>query len=694
MGLKIEQLLEDEVEWELLYRKIGFRKEDRLGDKQRFLRTSLRATAKGAPEVRCELGEMLDLEEERNIIRQKYNKIEESLREKGSRAKDFGTFESRLIHLERRAIALCRAEKDPTGKQEVAQLLLEIRSLFSKFFGGDETSKVSAGLTSQNDIFDLNSDQAQSENDTSKGAIKKGTMRGTTESTDQTKGQGKTLGKENTKENEERLKKMLSETEDRIQKSETESSEDEMEALLKLQESLTKKIELVRSKKQTNTGWKHHETFSGPKLKLKYKFQSSAETSDSDNQYTPLMTKIKAKAKRREKSSEDEKGLRVEKWGFRYSSTGGLSLVEFLRRVERYKETQNVSDESLVRKAFFLFEGVALDWYDENRHRFKKWKDVVKGLRSAFVAEDNDFLVRQKCEGRKQQSHETFEVYLAQMSKLFQGLSYKITDQEKFEIVKRNVKSSHRLGIALLQVENLEELKNACRCLDGMDSSLFSLATDSPNSRQQTQGRSQVLEIDQLKSSDEDQKETKGKSSKTKKNKKRAQKEKTEKTVASMYQHPERNASGFRDSQSSGGQNRKFYSNNKYKFQRRPQNNSSANFSEGLNSFLQSWSTEGRSKDSETRGQGAGNHSQPLNASAHSFQPKASNIQTRVEPVNENGQVVCWNCDGFNHHQKFCRAPRRVICWGCGRKDTYRDTCPTCSGNGQQRLNKGARQSQ
>jgi hypothetical protein len=705
MGLKIEQLQEDELEWELRYRKIGFRADDTLTDKQSLLKASLRTTAKGAPDTRGELWEDLVQEEERKTIETKYKEIEEKLKEKGQKARDFGSFESRLLHIERRIVALCRAEKDPTRKQELSQLLLNIRSLYGNFFGKDVTAaKGHGGLTSQIDVFDLFSDQTQSENDTSKGAIKKKTVKPTeaskkTRSTEPavlTRSQIEAKEKENQKEKEQRLEQMLAETEKRLQnieESESDSSEDEIEALLKLQESTRIKLEIAKLK---NKGKKYpkltESSFEKPKLKSRNSVHSSTETSDSEKRGTPLSTRIKAKTKRREKSSEDERGLRVEKWNFRYSSTGGLSLVEFLRRVDRYRETQNVSDENLVRKAFFLFEGVALDWYDENRHRFRKWKDVVAGLRSAFVAEDNDFLVRQKCEGRKQQNAETFEVYLAQMSKLFQGLSYKMPDQEKFEILKRNVKSSHRLGIALLQVENLDDLKNACRCLDGMDSSLYSLATDSPNSRQNTQSRAQILELDHSGLEEEDRKEAKKMvPNKKKKSVQVVQKQATEKTVASVFRRPERSANDSRSSQFSGGPNRKFYPNQNNKFEsynghQQSKNDSFSSFSESLGAFMRAWS-DGRGQDNRKQSHNTRSQSQSLNASAKTFQPKGSSTQTRVEPVNDQGQTVCWNCDGLNHHQKFCRAPRRVVCWGCGRKDTYRDKCPTCSGNEQQRLN-------
>jgi hypothetical protein len=699
MGLKLEQLLEDEVEWELLYRKIGFQKQDKLSDKQRLLRTSVRAVTKGASEMRCELWEDLNLEEEQRVCERKYEEIEENLREKGQKSKEFGTFQSRLLHLERRIIALCRATQDAASKKEITQLLLDTRSLNNQFFGSDEAAKIPSGLSSQNDIFDIPSDQGQSDYDTSKGAIKKGTVKGLTEVVVHTKDQSEkeiTEEQDRSEQMEERFKKMLSEMEIRISNlevSESEASEDEIESLLKLQEKVKLRLEQVKLKKsKSNHERKNNESVvEKRKSNARQVVHSSMESPDSsDDKCTPKGTKVKIRTKKRDKHSDEEKGLRVEKWNFRYSSTGGLSLVEFLRRVDRYKETQNVSEETLVRKAFFLFEGVALDWYDENRHLFQKWKDVVDGLRKAFVSDDNDFLVRRKCESRLQQRHETFDVYMAQMNKLFQGLSYKISEEEKFGILKRNVKPSHRLGIALLKVTTLEELKEACRSLDNMDSSLYSLATDAPGQRSSGQNSRQICEIDNSGTEDQQKEGEKQKKKKNAKSKSKKMKEESVKTLEAISENQgsNHNSNGRghfngtqRDSSSGMRRFRKpFVNSYREKYSRNTghvrQIDPMDDFSKSMTEFLKDLSNDvARQRPNESK------KVQFPNPTAQEFTPAQTNIQTRVNPVNQDQQRVCWNCDGLNHHQRFCTAPRRVMCFGCGRKDTYRDQCPTCSGN-------------
>lgn len=779
--MKVEHLLEDEVEWELIYRKIGYDINDKLGDKQRLLRTSLRAIAKGAEETEGELCEGVDLEKEFETVETKLNSIEESLKERGHKAKEFGTFESRLQHIKRRVIALLKKEMLPETKEDALKALQCTDALVNQYFPKVTLPTRGGGITNtgNSDLIGFLQDQTHSEPDTSKGAIRKKSSKSSTllqnsnpslaEKTSllagmsdlgiNPEGGGKAkailsvLAKpiekpselepnnsDNTSNQDEaewirirekKLREMRIETENRIKKMENTdadvSSGEELEALVELQKAIQLKIELAKKKSrkpdQTDPVINRPNQGKGSQKQPVSKLSLSVdtETSESSEKSPPKRTKSRMK-KKRDPSSDSERGMKVERWGFRYSSTGGLSLVEFLRRVERYKKTQHITDESLVENAFFLFEGVALDWYEDNHKQFRKWKHVVEGLRRAFVAEDNDYLVRQKCDNRKQQRHETFEVYMSQMNKLFQGLSYELSDEEKFNILKRNVKPAHRLGIALLKVKTLVELKDACRSLDSMDSSLYSLATDSPNQRQ-LQNRHQVFELEQSEPSEDVQtgnKKLKAKKKKNAESKKDStstnESRRTEEPAVCNVEQPnnfrQQNKNNLR-SQNQYRTNQRDFSKGSYGGGRNKSRFNNFNtpnqtyvpipmfqtpqIPSNPTPFLETWTAavSGQNQNglqaqqsNVTAGQGF------PNVNAQLFAPQTQATTTRVQPVNQEQKMICWNCDGANHHQRFCMAPRRVFCWGCGYKDVYYDKCPNCSGNGAMRLSSGARQSQ
>nr|XP_022906017.1 uncharacterized protein LOC111417855 [Onthophagus taurus] len=42
----------------------------------------------------------------------------------------------------------------------------------------------------------------------------------------------------------------------------------------------------------------------------------------------------------------------------------------------------------------------------------------------------------------------------------------------------------------------------------------------------------------------------------------------------------------------------------------------------------------------------------------------------------------CWNCGHNGHNSRQCRNPRKRHCYGCGKPDVVRSSCPRCSGNG------------
>lgn len=56
--------------------------------------------------------------------------------------------------------------------------------------------------------------------------------------------------------------------------------------------------------------------------------------------------------------------------------------------------------------------------------------------------------------------------------------------------------------------------------------------------------------------------------------------------------------------------------------------------------------------------------------------------------------LSCWNCGKAGHRYQDCMSERKVFCYGCGKADTYRPSCPQCCTpkNGQARAPwKGAR---
>lgn len=41
--------------------------------------------------------------------------------------------------------------------------------------------------------------------------------------------------------------------------------------------------------------------------------------------------------------------------------------------------------------------------------------------------------------------------------------------------------------------------------------------------------------------------------------------------------------------------------------------------------------------------------------------------------------IKCWNCDKIGHYWDDCLEERKVFCYGCGEKNTYKPQCTKCS---------------
>nr|XP_032289170.1 uncharacterized protein LOC116649963 [Drosophila virilis]XP_032289609.1 uncharacterized protein LOC116650327 [Drosophila virilis]XP_032292012.1 uncharacterized protein LOC116650924 [Drosophila virilis]XP_032295526.1 uncharacterized protein LOC116652000 [Drosophila virilis]XP_032295567.1 uncharacterized protein LOC116652022 [Drosophila virilis]XP_032295866.1 uncharacterized protein LOC116652089 [Drosophila virilis]XP_032295890.1 uncharacterized protein LOC116652099 [Drosophila virilis]XP_0 len=45
----------------------------------------------------------------------------------------------------------------------------------------------------------------------------------------------------------------------------------------------------------------------------------------------------------------------------------------------------------------------------------------------------------------------------------------------------------------------------------------------------------------------------------------------------------------------------------------------------------------------------------------------------------QNKKIVCWNCDKVGHRFDDCMGERRIFCYGCGAKNTFKPNCSKCN---------------
>jgi Retrotransposon gag protein len=220
------------------------------------------------------------------------------------------------------------------------------------------------------------------------------------------------------------------------------------------------------------------------KKKKKDTSESSSEESTSTEEESD--SSIQSREKRRKNKTSKKEGLPVNKWKLTFwgEEDKGIPLNDFLRQVTFLMESEGISEKELLSKIHHLFAGRAKNWLLGAKTKFKSWKAFVNELKRVFLPSDFDHLCIAACQRTFQDQNESFAIYLADMERLFQSLSYVIGDQQKLSILKRNMKSSYKHTLALTDIQSVKELELYCGRLDAVDDSMGRNLADLGNMRQ------------------------------------------------------------------------------------------------------------------------------------------------------------------------------------------------------------------
>lgn len=159
----------------------------------------------------------------------------------------------------------------------------------------------------------------------------------------------------------------------------------------------------------------------------------------------------------------------VSEWNLKYDGKdNGQGLMRFIKEVEFYAKSEQISDRELFRSAIYLFRDQAKTWYMtamENED-FTNWKELIKELKREFLRPDHDHFNETRAISRKQGPKERFIDYLAEMHKIFNALTKPISESKKYEIVYRNLRADYQGHAVASNIDNLADLKALGRKLD------------------------------------------------------------------------------------------------------------------------------------------------------------------------------------------------------------------------------------
>lgn len=165
----------------------------------------------------------------------------------------------------------------------------------------------------------------------------------------------------------------------------------------------------------------------------------------------------------------NQKRRPISEWNIKYDGKdNGQNLVRFIKEVEFYAKSENVSKRELFRSAIYLFKDQAKSWFMSGveNEDFTNWNELVTELKREFLSPDHDHVNEIRAISRKQGSKERFSDYLSEMQKIFNSLTKPISEAKKFEIVYRNLRSDYKGHAVASNINNLADLKRFGRQLD------------------------------------------------------------------------------------------------------------------------------------------------------------------------------------------------------------------------------------
>lgn len=177
-----------------------------------------------------------------------------------------------------------------------------------------------------------------------------------------------------------------------------------------------------------------------------------------------------------DQQASNRKPLPVSQWPIKYAGNdNGIGLNLFLRRVEFFAQSENMSKADLFRSAHFLLVGPAQDWFVAKwpTLRVKDWDYFIQALRHQFLPKNIDHYIKIRSFSMYQAKHELFSNFLVRMEQFFLCRTTPLPEQDKFDIIWHTMKPIYRDRLALMDVRDLNSLEDLCTRIDNSNETLM-----------------------------------------------------------------------------------------------------------------------------------------------------------------------------------------------------------------------------
>lgn len=142
------------------------------------------------------------------------------------------------------------------------------------------------------------------------------------------------------------------------------------------------------------------------------------------------------------------------------------SLNNFLLKINEFCLAYNINKNQLINFAHEFFENEALHWFRANRNQINSWYELEQQLKSVFLPVDFELELWHEILNRTQGSNERSLIYIAIMENLFSRLISPLSDNQKLQIILRNLQPYIQNQLSLRQPVSLTELKSLCKLIE------------------------------------------------------------------------------------------------------------------------------------------------------------------------------------------------------------------------------------
>lgn len=160
----------------------------------------------------------------------------------------------------------------------------------------------------------------------------------------------------------------------------------------------------------------------------------------------------------------------IHKWGIKFTADASStiperkSLTAFLKKLEVFRQSENLPKEEVFRKFHYLVEGAAQDWYLQNRTRFTDWEQLENGLKTHFITELEHLQKLSMLNLCRQKFDENVQTYISRVTHECDELD--VPTSTRIGVIMNGLKPELRAVAQARQYESVLELDQHVRGLE------------------------------------------------------------------------------------------------------------------------------------------------------------------------------------------------------------------------------------